>query len=79
MTEQEIAEIKRIQDEIVAVVAAQAPKPLRPEKLFKHFRRKKDSEDLVRAAMWFLLDGNRLDFTIDRSLILPLDASTTSG
>lgn len=79
MTEEEIAEIKRIQNEIVAVVAAESPKPLSPTKLYEHFRRKNDSEDLVRAAMWFLLDGNRLDFTINRSLILPPAAPTTSG
>lgn len=78
MTEEEIADLRKLLDDIVAVVG-ESTVPLPPRRLYEHFRKEKVSEGRVRAAMWYLVDGNRLKFTTNRSLILPNFVSTTGG
>lgn len=64
------SDLERVQNRIVEVVRSSAA-PYSPIRLIAELRGNGFQEDLIRAAVWFLIDAQRIDFTEDRRLRLP--------
>jgi hypothetical protein len=76
VTTQEQEELDQIERSILAAVEDRAPYP--PHDLFATLRERGFSENLVRAAIWFLVDANKLGFDHDRQLV-PVTSATGNG
>jgi hypothetical protein len=70
---QELELLDKIQQRILAIVTETSPYP--PRALFANLRREGFDENTSRAAMWFLVDAGKLDFSQNRELIVV----TTAG
>lgn len=68
MTVQEREELGQIEQSILTAVEG-STEPYPPKELFVALRKEGFSEDLARAAIWFLVDANRLGFDRYRQLI----------
>jgi hypothetical protein len=77
MTVEERETLGQIESTILATVAA-SDGPYPPKQLLSTLLAKGFSEDLVRAAIWFLVDANKLDFDRQRRLV-PVVQSPMNG
>lgn len=79
MTKAELDNLRRVEDAILVAVAA-AGQPYPPRELYQKLEDQGHSEDLARAAIWFLVDAGRLSFTQNWRLSLePVAAQTVNG
>ena len=60
-------ELKHVEESIVELVQA-SDRPYRPVDVVRELRQRGFREDLIRAAVWFLVDARRITFTRDRTL-----------
>lgn len=67
MTKAELDSLRRVEDAILMAVE-QAGQPYPPRELYQKLEDQGHSEDLARAAIWFLVDAGRLFFTSNRWL-----------
>ena len=77
MTAQESEELDRIERRILAAVEKSSPYP--PRVLLDELRGEGFDENLTRAAIWFLVDARRLDFSPHRELIIVKSTNAGSG
>ncbi len=77
MTVQEREELGQIEQSILAVVG-ESVEPYPPKELLVTLRQQGFNEDLIRAAIWFLVDANKLAFDRYRQLV-PLSLSARNG
>lgn len=79
VTKAELDNLRRVEDAILVAVAA-AGQPYPPRELYQKLEDQGHSEDLARAAIWFLVDAGRLYFTPNRWLTLqPMVAAPVHG
>lgn len=77
MTISESEELGKIESNILMTVEASTD-PYPPKQLLRALRKDGFSDDLIRAAIWFLVDANRLGFDRHRQLI-SMNSSTRNG
>jgi hypothetical protein len=77
MTGQEREELDQIEQSILLAVEG-STEPYPPKKLLVALREQGFSDDLVRAAIWFLVDANRLGFDQYRHLV-PMTLPARNG
>lgn len=68
MTAEERAELLRIEERILVVLSHVSP--CQPRALIAELRGEGFSEDLIRAAIWFLVDARKIDFGPHRELVV---------
>ena len=77
MTVSEFEKIGQIENNILMTVESSSD-PYPPKQLLRALREDGFSDDLIRAAIWFLVDANRLGFDRHRQLI-SMNSSTRNG
>ena len=79
VTKAELDNLRQVEDAILVAVE-QAGQPYPPRQLYRELEDQGHSEDLARAAIWFLVDAGRLYFTPNRWLTLqPRVAAPVNG
>jgi hypothetical protein len=77
MTALERVDFDEIERGIIEALEASSPYP--PRALLDELREQGFDENSIRAAIWFLVDRRRLDFTPQRELVLVRSSAATNG